>query len=58
MRPELYTKYISIKEKYIYDKIGIYDETSELNRAVAISDAFLVTRVLLHIYLTEWKNHR
>lgn len=40
MRPELYTKYIYIKERYINDNIGIYDETSELNRAVAISDAF------------------
>lgn len=40
MRPELMEKYYEIVEDYKKENWGIYDDTSDLNRAIAISDAY------------------
>lgn len=40
MRPELLDQYLMIKEKYIRENWGIYDDTAELDRAIALSDAY------------------
>lgn len=40
MRPELYRDYMSIKETYIREDWGIYDETADIERAIVISDAY------------------
>lgn len=40
IRPELYGKYEKIVEKYKTRKCGIYDDTADLGRAIAISDAY------------------
>ena len=40
MRPELLEQYLAIREKYISEGWGIYDDTAELDRAIALSDAY------------------
>lgn len=40
MRPELWETYREIVEKYREDGWGIYDDTADLDRAIAISDAY------------------
>ncbi len=40
MRPQLYEKYMKIKNQYIEDGWGIYDDTADIDRAIAISDAY------------------
>lgn len=40
MRPEVLEKYIEIREKYIVEKWGIYDDTADVDRAVVLSDAY------------------
>lgn len=40
MRPELWEKYKEIVEEYKDGKWGIFDDTSDLNRAIALSDAY------------------
>ena len=40
MRPELLDSYKKIKERYIDEGWGIYDDTPELDRAIAVSDAY------------------
>lgn len=40
MRPALLEKYLDMKEKYIKEGWGIYDDTSDLDRAIALSDAY------------------
>ena len=40
MRPELIDEYRVIKERYINEGWGIYDDTPELDRAIAVSDAY------------------
>lgn len=40
MQPELMKKYSEIVEEYKKENWGIYDDTSNLNRAIAISDAY------------------
>lgn len=40
MRPELWDKYKVVRDKYISDGWGIYDNTSDMDRAVALSDAY------------------
>ncbi|MBR3601194.1 MAG: hypothetical protein IKL49_02585 [Lachnospiraceae bacterium] len=40
MRPETLKKYRKIKERYVQEGWGIYDESTDMNRAVAISDAY------------------
>lgn len=34
-------EYHSLKEYFIENKIGVLDETSDISRAVAISDAYI-----------------
>lgn len=41
MRPDLYDKYINLKNVFIKNRIGIFDETPDINMAVAIADAYL-----------------
>lgn len=38
--PQLYSEYIEIEEKYIEEGWGIYDDTSELHRAILLCDAY------------------
>lgn len=40
MRPELYEEYEKIVEDYRTEDWGIYDDSADLNRAIAISDAY------------------
>lgn len=40
MHPELLAEYEQIVTQYRHDAWGIYDDTSELNRAIAWSDAY------------------
>lgn len=40
MRPELLEKYQMLVKRYKDEQIGIYDDTSDLNRAIGISDAY------------------
>lgn len=40
MRPELWKAYSEIVDKFISDGWGIYDDTSDLERAIALSNAY------------------
>lgn len=40
MRPELWEAYKKITGQYIEEGWGIYDDTADLNRAIALSDAY------------------
>ena len=40
MRPQLWEAYQKIRDRYIEEGWGIYDESAELDRAVVISDAY------------------
>ena len=40
MRPELYTKYMELKEWFQKEAIGIYDDTADMYPAIGISDAY------------------
>lgn len=40
MHPKLWTEYHDIVEKYKQEHWGIYDDTSDLNRAIMISDCY------------------
>jgi len=40
MRPQLWEKYKEIKDRYIEEDWGIYDDTSDVDRAVLLSDAY------------------
>lgn len=40
MRPKLLDEYLKIIEKYKSEGWGIYDDTADMNRAIAISDAY------------------
>ena len=40
MRTELKIEYMRIKERYLKEKWGIYDDSSDLDRAIIISDAY------------------
>lgn len=40
MRPQLVDEYNCIKQKYIEQDIGIYDDSTDMNRAIALCDAF------------------
>ncbi|MBD5462859.1 MAG: hypothetical protein HDR24_07350 [Lachnospiraceae bacterium] len=40
MRPRLWIEYDKLVKKYIEDGWGIYDDTADLGRAIAISDAY------------------
>lgn len=40
MRPEVLQKYLLLKEKYIAEGWGIYDETADVDRAIVLSDAY------------------
>lgn len=43
MRPALYERYLEIVNKYKEADFGIYDDTPEMDRALAISDAYYGT---------------
>ena len=40
MRPEHQERYQAIKDRYLRGDWGIYDDTADMNRAVALSDAY------------------
>ncbi len=40
MRPQLWEDYRGLKERYIAEGWGIYDDTADMDRAVALSDAY------------------
>ncbi len=40
MRPDILRKYTAIKEQYIAEGWGIYDDTADVDRAVVLSDAY------------------
>ncbi|MDE7323999.1 MAG: hypothetical protein K2N73_15060 [Lachnospiraceae bacterium] len=40
MRPEIMRKYMAMKEQYIAEGWGIFDDTADVDRAVVLSDAY------------------
>ena len=40
MRPEIFQKYTAIKEQYIAEGWGIFDDSADMDRAVVLSDAY------------------
>ena len=40
MRPELWDRYKKILDDYLAEGWGIYDDSPELDRAIAVSDAY------------------
>lgn len=40
MRPQLWEKYRELKDRYIEEGWGIYDDTADLDRAIEISDGY------------------
>ncbi len=40
MRTGMLKRYLQMKERYIQEGWGIYDDTADLNRAIALSDAY------------------
>lgn len=40
MLPELEEQYLEVRRRYVEEGIGILDESADLNRAIAISDAY------------------
>ena len=40
MRPELWEGYKEIRDRYIEDGWGIYDDSADVDRAVILSDAY------------------
>lgn len=40
MRPQLWVEYRELKDRYIEEGWGIYDDTSDVDRAVVLSDAY------------------
>lgn len=40
MRPQLWEEYQEVKEEYLKEGWGIYDDSAELDRAIGISDAY------------------
>ena len=40
MRPQLYREYEKLKEKYIRDNWGIYDDSADLDRAIILCDGY------------------
>lgn len=40
MRPQLWEEYQKIRDRYIEEGWGIYDDSADLDRAIAISDAY------------------
>lgn len=56
MRPMLYSEYMQIVSDFIISDRGIYDESSELHRAIAWSDACLTDiSSLAYLYLASGK---
>lgn len=40
MRPQLWEGYRNIRDQYIRDGWGIYDDTADMDRAIELSDAY------------------
>ena len=40
MNPRVKNRYLDLVEKYKKEKFGIYDDSSDIHRAVEISDAY------------------
>lgn len=40
MRPEFYTRYMELKEWFLEEGIGIYDDTADMYPAIGLSDAY------------------
>lgn len=56
MRPELQNRYKALIEWFCKEKIGIYDDTSDLNRAIAASDAYYGNwSSLIYLYMAAGK---
>ena len=51
MRPRLWERYKDIRDKYIEEGWGIYDDTADMNRAIALSDMYYGDRSsILYLY--------
>ncbi len=51
MRPQVLKRYLEIKMQYLEEGWGIYDDTADLNRAMALSDAYYGDRSsMVHLY--------
>lgn len=56
MRPELLEIYKQLKKKFLEEDIGILDESVDLNRAIAISDAYYGDfSSIIHLYTAVGK---
>ncbi|WP_188399499.1 hypothetical protein [Sporomusa sp. GT1] len=52
MRPELYAKYKALEKEFVTKRLGVLDETPDINMAVAIADAYLgeSTSSVVHLF--------
>ena len=56
MRPELWEAYREIKDKYIEEGWGIYDDSADIDRAVVLTDAYYGDHSsVVHLYVRTWK---
>lgn len=56
MRPQLLEEYKIIKDKYIREGWGIFDNTTDMDRAVMLSDAYYGDRSsIVHLYMLTGK---
>lgn len=51
MAPELEQLYLQVRQQYKNEKVGILDESADLHRAIAVSDAYYgIWSSVLHLY--------
>ncbi len=56
MRPELWEAYREIKDRYIEEGWGIYDDSADIDRAVVLTDAYYGDHSsVVHLYVRTWK---
>lgn len=56
MRPALWEQYKAIRDHYISEGFGIYDDTADMDRAVALSDAYYGdASSIVHLYKATGK---
>ena len=54
MRPVLWDKYKKIVERYRQENWGIYDDSSDMDRAIALSDGYYGDySSIVHLYIVK-----
>lgn len=65
MRPELYSQYMDLKQNFIHNDYGIFDDSPDVTRAAVIADAYIgdASSSLIHyfrslgkpLFFIDWK---